>query len=105
MRVIVAVLLLLIMPEAVARGIPVCSWSIIPIDGNWQAPSIPYDVFYLSKGDLREACPNNSEHVRGCWQGSLSYAQIYIDRDLHPSMRHCVLFHEYAHLPPNNWRH
>jgi len=31
------------------------------------------------------------------------YWEIYIDQGLSPAMRHCVLFHEYAHLPPNNW--
>ncbi len=32
-----------------------------------------------------------------------TYWIIYIDKGLSPAMQHCVLHHEYAHLPPNNW--
>ena len=104
MRLALALVLVLLMvtPTLARWDGNVCHWTA----GSKPAPpNIPYDVFYVSRQGMADGCENDHPLLWGCYRGDVSYAQIYIYEGLHPSMRHCVLFHEYGHAPPNNWTH
>jgi hypothetical protein len=104
MRLLVAlaVLLLTLTPTLARPDGDICHWADGP---KPETPNIPYDVFYVSRQGMAEGCENDHPLLWGCYRGDRSYAQIYIFKDMHPAMRHCVLFHEYGHAPPNNWTH
>lgn len=105
--VFVLLLLALSSPVAARPDMKICTWVPGAVwqeraGTAWRAPDLTYDVFYIEKEELLALC-GKTRQTRGCAMGSKTYAQIYIDEGLHVSARHCVLFHEYAHLPPNNW--
>jgi hypothetical protein len=105
MRLTVLVLLSLLASPAVARDDwRICHSEYIP-DNKRRVPTVEYHVFYMSPQMIRNAACENPETWGCVSQEGDNLWHIYIDRDLHPSMRHCVLMHEMAHLPPNLWDH
>jgi hypothetical protein len=116
-----ALVALLVSPAAARPDIEVCSWSRIPMDMRQAPDPSRYEVQYLPNEGVQLACRGYtggpalwgcarkqdetfifSEELNAYVEIGL-YWHIFIDEDLPPSTKHCVLFHEYAHLPPNNW--
>lgn len=97
------VLLLLTGPAAARPIYDICGWDYIP-DDKFVPPTVLYDVLYITKTDMKPTCGDSGSY--GCAvKAGTGYWQIYVRNDIVPRMRHCVIFHERAHLPPNNWRH
>lgn len=70
------------------------------------APNVPFEVYHMANEDIRSNCRyTGNDVISGCVVLETDPAEIYIDWSLSEEMAACVLMHEKAHLPPNNWTH
>ena len=85
-----------------------CHVERIPLNKRAE-PTVRYTVTYQSWRHLQTTCETNhntpDNMAWGCARLDTSPMQIFIDAALSDDMKACVLLHEKAHLPPNNWVH
>lgn len=76
-------------------------------------PTVPFKVWHVPREELVTVyCyPGQMDayHMAtfgGCEREvSDGFHFIYIRDDVSPAEQECILIHEKAHLPPNNWKH
>lgn len=94
-----------------ASGSQASDWCYFPPPADKRAePTVEYHVLYLGPLNFAMACmaewlpmavlPGGCsvEELDGSWN-------IYIQDWPPEDQRKCILTHEKAHLPPNNWQH
>jgi hypothetical protein len=96
-------------PPAIGGQTPICSMEMIPLDKRVE-PTVDYDVMFFEQPALRKMCrhewASSKDYIWGCAarEGD-DYWGIYVERGLDQTNRDCVVTHEKAHMPPNNWVH
>jgi hypothetical protein len=98
---------LLVTPSLAYHGEP-CHADYIPRDMRAE-PTVPYEVYNWPYEDVQDWCGQfvrGGSEFRGCVfdQGN-GIRVVLIDDALSDEMKACVLLHEKAHMPPNNWDH
>lgn len=78
-------------------------------------PSVAYKIFDQPSEMLDETCHTDggppgfigacAEEVVSAQEQPPGFWIIYIRNDVSAEDRECILLHEKAHLPPNNWEH
>jgi hypothetical protein len=97
--------LLLLTGPAMAHRPVTCGLEVIPKDKQ-QRPTVLFDVLYVDRAGIKAGCESDNRRMVGCTrQIGRNYWQIYILERPDVRLMRCVLLHEYAHLPPNNWKH
>ncbi len=85
-------------------GNPVCDF--IPLDKRAE-PTVRYEVIALPNHNLRFMCSFDlPQPMWGCASEEADdHWLILVDDRLEGENLRCVILHEKAHMPPNNWTH
>jgi hypothetical protein len=113
-RPLTPALMLLLALVAPAQGHDWCSYLVPPPDQR-EEPTVKYLVHLAPPADLSWLCSSFGGHPvgmaggcarnQGADQNGNEHWVIFVRADLSPEHTACVLLHEKAHLPPNNWSH
>jgi hypothetical protein len=96
---------LLVAMASPAAAVETCRGVPMPPNSAQMEPTVPYEIWWLSREDLNRYCPAKAA---ACTHDVPTPQQpdravIYIINTLNAVDRKCVPIYEKAHLPPNNW--